>query len=52
MVDEDEYERESRNKHSNTGSGIVSLIIVIALCWWGYNHFVKKDYLKPHGGVA
>jgi len=47
MDNEDEYERELRNNHSNAGSGIVGLIVIIALCWWGYNHFLKKDYSKP-----
>lgn len=46
--DLDDDEREERhNNNAGTGGGIVSLIIVIALCWWGYNHFIKKDYSKP-----
>lgn len=25
------------------GSGLFGLIVFIAICWWGYNHFIRTD---------
>ena len=46
--EEDEDEKDgSYPKNLGSGGGIISLIILIAICWWGYNSFIKKDYSKP-----
>lgn len=43
----DENEQQYSNNNSSTGGGILGLIVIIALCWWGYSHFIKKNYTKP-----
>lgn len=40
-------EDENYNSNSTTGGSLIGLIIIVAICWWGYNHFIKKDYSKP-----
>jgi len=47
FYEEDVYERKVQRNNTNTGGGVVRIILIVALCWWGYNHFVKKDYSKP-----
>ena len=55
-MDNDDDEIESQkilNSSGTSGAGIISLIIIIALCWWGYSLLFKKDYSKPWwNGVA
>ena len=46
-MNDDDNERQYSGNNANRGGGILGLIVIIALCWWGYNHFVKKDYSKP-----
>lgn len=41
-----EAEEPDNYDHSSAG-GVVELIIVIGLCWWGYNNFIKHDYSIP-----
>ena len=45
--DDNDDEQQYSGNNANRGGGILGLIVIIALCWWGYNHFVKKDYSKP-----
>jgi len=43
----------AKEKRYTIGSGIVGLIIVGLIVWWGYAHFLKIDYSKPwFNGIA
>ncbi len=31
---------------TSSGGGLIGTIIFLAICWWGYNHFINHHYDK------